>query len=134
MLARDTAGNVSWSSPPLTFATGSPATSTCAVRFSAASDWGNGYLGTIEVTNTGINPIDGWTLTYTWPTGWQRVDASWNANWEQTGRNVRVTNLDWNRHLDPGGSASTGFVGGYSGPNILPGAFTLNGTICTVAG
>jgi hypothetical protein len=132
VLARDTAGNVSWASAPLTFTTGAPASSTCNVRFSAASDWGNGYIGTIDIVNNGLNAIDGWTLTYSWPTGWQRVDGGWNANWEQTGRNVRLTNLDWNRRLEPGGgSASAGFVGGYSGPNIPPGVFTLNGTTCT---
>ncbi len=131
VLARDTAGNVSWASPPLTFATGSPAASTCTVRFSTASDWGNGYLGTIDITNSGPSAIDGWTLTYTWPTAWQRVDGGWNANWEQTGRTVRLTNLDWNGRLEPGAGASAGFVGGYSGPNIAPGAFTLNGTVCT---
>ncbi|HEX6681266.1 MAG TPA: cellulose binding domain-containing protein [Candidatus Limnocylindrales bacterium] len=133
VLARDTAGNLSWASPPLTFRTGGPAgNSTCAVRFSAASDWGNGYIGTIDITNTGSNPIDGWTLSYTWPTGWQRMDGGWNANWVQTGRTVQLSNLDWNRRLEPGGgAASAGFVGGYSGPNIAPLVFTLNGTICT---
>ncbi|HZM84280.1 MAG TPA: cellulose binding domain-containing protein [Candidatus Limnocylindrales bacterium] len=132
VLARDTAGNVSWASAPLTFTTGAPASSTCKVRFSTAFDWGNGYIGTIDIVNTGPNAIEGWTLNYTWPTGWQRVDGGWNANWEQSGRNVRLTNLDWNRRLEPGGgSASAGFVGGYSGPNILPGVFTLNGTVCT---
>jgi cellulase/cellobiase CelA1 len=131
VVARDTAGNVSWASPPLTFVTGSPAASTCTVRFSTANDWGNGYIGNIDVTNSGTAVIDGWTLTYSWPTGWQRVDGGWNAGWEQTGRAVRVTNADFNRRLEPGASASAGFVGNYSGPNVLPSAFTLNGIPCT---
>src|SRR5205814_3415728 len=56
--ARDTAGNVSWSSPPLTFVTGSPATSSCTVSFTDNSDWGNGYIENITVTNTGTADID----------------------------------------------------------------------------
>ncbi|MEU7574953.1 cellulose binding domain-containing protein [Micromonospora sp. NPDC049240] len=133
VLARDTAGRVSWSSPPLTFATGSPADSGCAVRFHNDTDWGNGYVATVEVVNTGPDPVDGWTLTWTWPTGWQQVSSGWNGTWTQTGTEVRVTPTADNRRLAAdGGSTSVGFVGSYSGPNVPPGVFRLNGTVCTV--
>jgi hypothetical protein len=131
VLARDTAGRVSWSSPPLTFATGSPAASTCAVRFTNTNDWGNGYVGAVDIVNNGPDPINGWTLTWTWPTGWQQVSSGWNANWEQVDRTVRVTNADGNRQLAPGDSTQVGFVGAYQGPNVPPGVFTLNGVVCT---
>lgn len=131
VLARDAAGRVSWASPPLTITTGAPAQSTCTVRFTTDSDWGNGYIGGIDVTNTGPADIDGWTLTFTWPTGWQRTNGHWNSNLEQIDRDVRVTNVDFNRELAAdGGTANIGFVGEYSGPNILPSAFRLNGTLC----
>jgi hypothetical protein len=131
VLTRDSAGNVSWASPPLTFTTGAPATSTCAVRFADTNDWGNGYVGAIDITNTGTNPISGWTLTFTWPEGWQSITGGWNGNWTQTGSTVTVTNTTDNGTLAPGGgTTSVGFVGAYSGPNILPVAFTLNGTVC----
>jgi hypothetical protein len=131
VLARDATGNVSWASPPLTVTTGAPAQSTCTVRFTTASDWGSGYIGGIDVTNTGPHVINGWTLTFTWPTGWQRTNGNWNSNLEQTGRDVRVTNVDFNRQLAAGGgTANVGFVGEYGGPNILPSAFRLNGTVC----
>lgn len=130
VLTRDAAGNVSWSSPPLTFATGSPATSTCAVRFSKGTDWGNGYVATVDIVNNGPGAIDGWTLTWTWPTGWQQVSSGWSANWSQAGTLVKVTSTDDNRRLAAGASTSAGFVGAYSGPNVLPTAFRLNGTVC----
>ncbi|MEV4507438.1 cellulose binding domain-containing protein [Dactylosporangium sp. NPDC049525] len=134
VITRDTAGRLSWSSPPLTFTTTSPATSTCTVRFTDVNDWGNGYVGNIDITNTGTYPINGWTLTFTWPTTWQTVNGSWNGNWTQTGRDVKITNIDTNGALAAsGGATSTGFVGGYNGPNVLPTAFRLNGTVCTVA-
>ncbi|MFF0657751.1 cellulose binding domain-containing protein [Micromonospora tulbaghiae] len=133
VLARDTAGRVSWSSPPLTFATGSPAESSCAVRFNDDNDWGNGYVASVEVVNTGPEALDGWTLTWTWPTGWQQVSSGWSATWDQQGRNVRVTPTADNRRLAAdGGSTTVGFVGAYSGPNVPPGAFRLNGTVCTL--
>ena len=62
VVTRDTAGRVSWASPPLTFTTGSPATSGCAVRFTYTADWGNGYVGNVDIVNNGAEPVDGWTL------------------------------------------------------------------------
>ncbi|TDC76625.1 alpha-L-arabinofuranosidase [Micromonospora sp. KC606] len=131
VLARDTAGRVSWSSPPLTFVTGNPTGGTCAVRFSKNNDWGNGYIGGVDIINNGVNTIDGWTLTWTWPTSWQQVSSGWSGNWEQVGTTVTVTHTNDNRKIAPGGSTSAGFVGAYSGPNVLPTTFRLNGTVCT---
>ncbi|TDB69418.1 cellulose binding domain-containing protein [Micromonospora sp. KC721] len=131
VLARDTAGRLSWPSPPLTFVTDNPTGSTCAVRFTKNNDWGNGYIGGVDIVNNGVNPIDGWTLTWTWPTTWQQAGSGWSGNWEQTGTTVTVTNTDDNRRIAPGGSTSAGFVGAYSGPNVLPTTFRLNGTVCT---
>jgi hypothetical protein len=133
VLARDGAGRVSWSSPPLTFITGAPATSTCSVRITDTNDWGNGFVGAIDITNTGTAAINNWTLTFTWPTTWQSVSGGWNGTWTQTGTTVRVTPADFNTNLAPGASASIGFVGSYSGPNLLPSAFTLNGNVCSAA-
>lgn len=130
VLTRDTSGAVSWASPPLTFTTGSPAGSTCAVRFADVNDWGNGYVGSVDLTNRGQNPLSGWTLTFNWPTGWQQLSGGWNGTWTQTGSTVTVTNLPDSGPLAPGGSVNIGFVGAYSGPNVLPSAFTLNGTLC----
>jgi cellulase/cellobiase CelA1 len=132
VLARDGSGNVSWASPPLTFTTGTPASSTCAVHFADVNDWGSGFVASVDVTNNGPNPIDGWTLDFNWPTGLQQEAGGWNGTWSQSGTSVRVTNADFNASLAAsGGTTNIGFVGNYSGPNILPAAFTLNGTVCT---
>lgn len=131
VIARDGAGRVSWASPPVTFRTGTPAVSDCAVTFTDVTNWGNGYVGNIDVTNTGANPIDSWTLTFNWPTGWQQLNGGWNGTWTQTDATVRVSNADFNRTLQPGATASVGFVGAYQGPNVLPVLFTLNGKLCT---
>ncbi len=128
VLARDTAGGLSASSLPLTFTTGAPPTSSCSVHFADTNDWGNGYVGQIDVTSTGN--LAGWTLSFTWPTGWQGVDSGWNGTWSQSGRTVRVTDSP---ALSPGATVSVGFVGSYSGPNIPPAAFTVNGTVCSAS-
>ncbi|RGA06648.1 alpha-L-arabinofuranosidase [Microbispora triticiradicis] len=131
VIARDTAGRVSWASAPLTFTTGSPAESSCSVRLTDTTDWGSGFVGNVEITNTGTAALDGWTLGFTWPTTWQSVSSGWSANWTQSGRTVTVTSTPDNRRLASGAATSIGFVGAYSGPNVLPTAFTLNGTVCT---
>jgi hypothetical protein len=128
VLARDAAGGVSRPSVPVTFTTTSPAAAGCTVRFANTNDWGNGYVGSIDITNNTAAAVTGWTLAFTWPTGWQRADSGWNATWSQSGRTVRVTS---DSTLAAGGTTNVGFVAAYSGPNVPPGVFTLNGTVCT---
>lgn len=131
VVARDNAGRASWSSLPLTFTTTSPAAAGCTVKLRDTNDWGNGFVGSVDITNNGARAINGWTLAFTWPTTWQSVSSGWSATWEQTGTKVRVTS-DGTIAAD-GGTATIGFVGAYSGPNVLPGAFTLNGIVCTTS-
>ncbi|MBG0566765.1 cellulose binding domain-containing protein [Actinoplanes sp. NEAU-A11] len=130
VLARDGAGRLSPASPPLTFTTGTPAGAACTVKFRNTNDWGNGFIGSIDITNNAASALNGWTLGFTWPTTWQSVSNGWNATWNSSGRTVRVTS---DSALAAGASTSVGFVGSYSGPNVLPGVFTLNGTVCTSA-
>ncbi len=132
VLTRDTSGAVSWASPPLTFTTGTPATSTCAVHYADTSDWGSGYVASVDITNTGTAAINGWTLTFTWPTTLQSMNGGWNGTWTQDGRTVTVTSTGGTPNLAPGGgTTNVGFVAGYTGPNVPPAVFTLNGTVCT---
>lgn len=131
VLARDAAGRVSWASPPLTFRTTSPATSTCAVTYAETTNWGNGFVADVGITNTGADPIDMWTMTFTWPTTWQHADSGWNATWTQSGTTVSVASIDGNHVLPAGASTTVGFVGSYQGPNVQPTAFSLNGIRCS---
>jgi hypothetical protein len=129
VIARDSGGGLSWSSPPLTFTTGTPASSSCSVRLTNQNDWASGYVGAIEITNHGA-PINGWTLNFSWPRPWQSLGSGWSAVWTQTGSDVKVVNDSGNGSLATGASTTIGFVGNYSGPNVLPTVFTLNGTVC----
>jgi len=131
VITRDAAGRVSWASPPVTFLTGTPTSAECAVTFTDTSDWGNGFVAGVDVTNTGTATVDGWTLTFAWPTGWQQLAGGWNGTWTQAGATIRVSNADFNRTVAPGATVNVGFVGNYQGPNVLPGLFTLNGKLCT---
>lgn len=129
VIARDSGGGLSWSSPPLTFTTTTPATSSCRVKLTVESDWASGYVGGLQVTNTGA-PMDGWTLNFTWPRAWQSLGSGWSATWTEDGQEVKAVS-EPGGGLDTGETATIGFVGNYSGPNVLPSVFTLNGTVCT---
>ena len=131
VVARDRSGRVSWASPPLTFQTTSPTSSTCAVHYAETTNWGNGFVANVDITNTGAHPIDSWTLTFALPTTWQHADSGWNANWSQSGTTVTVTNVEGNQVLAPGGTTQAGFVGSYQGPDVQPTSFTLNGVLCS---
>ncbi|MFI7043475.1 cellulose binding domain-containing protein [Streptosporangium sandarakinum] len=130
VIARDSGGGVSSPSAPLTFTTGTPASSSCSVRLTKQSDWGSGYVGSIDITNNGA-PVSGWTLTFGWPRAWQSLGSGWSAVWTQNGQDVKVVNEPGNGSLATGATATVGYVGNYSGPNVLPEVFTLNGTVCT---
>ncbi|SFW70440.1 cellulose binding domain-containing protein [Amycolatopsis australiensis] len=125
VLARDAAGNVSWASPPSTLTTGAPVSSSCTVRLTDQNDWASGFVGGIHVVSAATT--GDWTLTFTWPTARQHMTSGWNGTWSQEGATVTVTS---SASLASG--ADVGFVADYGGPNILPTAFTLNGTLCSL--
>ncbi|GIF17072.1 glycoside hydrolase family 9 protein [Actinoplanes teichomyceticus] len=111
----------------------SPSTPTAGCRVSyTTSDWGGGFTGTVTVANTGTAPWTSWNLTFTFPGG-QKIGQGWSATWTQTGAQVTATSQAWNGAVAPGGSASAGFNGTYTGANQPPTAFTLNGMTCARA-
>jgi len=134
VLAIDSRGFLSPPSAPVTFTTGTPANSTCAVTYDVTDGWSSGFVANVTVTNTGPAAINGWTLAFSFPAATESVSSSnWNANWSESGQNVVATNVDWDGYLAPNGgnSYSIGFVANQSGAYPSPASFTLNGTVCT---
>jgi hypothetical protein len=134
VLATDQRGFLSPPSAPARFITSTPANSTCAVTYNLSDGWGSGFVANVSITDTGPNPITGWTLAFSFPSDTESVSGSnWNANWVENGRNVVVTPLSWDANLaaNSGNTISMGFVGNQNGAYPSPAAFTLNGTVCT---
>jgi hypothetical protein len=131
--ATDQAGRLSAPSLPVTFTTGSPSNSTCSVSYSLTAGWGSGFNANISISNTGPANINGWTLTFSFPSSTESVSGGWNGNWSTDGTSVHVTNLDWNATLAPNGgnTADIGFTGANNGAYPSPKAFMLNGTVCS---
>jgi len=98
----------------------------CKVAYSVPSDWYSGFTGAVSITNTGTTPIDGWTLTFSFP-GNQKISNGWGATWTQTS----ATAMSWNRTIAPGATLSgLGFNASYHGTNSPPAEFRLNGQLC----
>ncbi|MFF0254219.1 cellulose binding domain-containing protein [Micromonospora zamorensis] len=113
--------------PPTTPPPGGGAS--CAVKYTANS-WGNGFTADVQVTNTGSSAINGWTLTYSLPSG-QQVTNAWNATVSQSGSTVTARNVGHNGSIAPGGTASFGYQGTLNGSYSSPSSFSLNGATCS---
>jgi len=99
---------------------------------SSINAWDNGLTENITISNTGSTTVNGWSLTFTLPTG-QTVTSSWNATVNPAGGQVIARNLSYNGTIAPGGSTSFGFQATHTGNAGAPTQFTLNGASCNAA-
>jgi endo-1,4-beta-xylanase len=102
----------------------------CSVTYTA-NTWSTGFTASVHVTNLG-DPVSTWRLGFTFP-GNQQLTSGWSGTWSQTGSAVTAVNADWNGTLGAGASTDAGFQASYTGSNVDPTAFTLNGVACTGA-
>jgi cellulase/cellobiase CelA1 len=107
----------------------SPAPGGCHVSYTP-SNWQGGFTASVTITNFNSLPVNGWTLTFTFP-GDQKITNAWNATVTQTGASVTAANLAYNNTIPGGGSQSFGFQGTWATSDTTPASFTLNGTACT---
>ncbi|MEV4659870.1 glycoside hydrolase family 6 protein [Micromonospora sp. NPDC049301] len=108
--------------------TAAQAATQCDVAYSS-NEWPGGFTASITIKNLG-DPVNGWTLGWTFPNSGQRVQQGWSAEFTQSGSQVTARSLSYNGSLATGASTSIGFNGAWSGSNPKPTAFTLNGVTC----
>ncbi|GAA1010698.1 hypothetical protein Aple_029860 [Acrocarpospora pleiomorpha] len=101
----------------------------CSVSYVPVWDNGGGFGANITITNLG-DPVNPWTLRYTWP-GTQQVTQGWGGTWTQSGQDVTVNAPSYAPALATGASTTVGFYGTYTGANTPPAIFTLNNVTCT---
>ncbi len=101
----------------------------CSVTYTTNS-WSGGFTASVSVTNLG-DPVNGWTLGFSFPDSGQRLTQGWSATWSQSGSSVTARSASWNGSLGTGASTNIGFNGSFTGANPAPSSFTLNGTVCT---
>ncbi|WP_231500317.1 cellulase family glycosylhydrolase [Saccharothrix sp. NRRL B-16314] len=101
----------------------------CKVVYSVPSQWQGGFSGNVGITNLG-DPVTGWRLTWTFPSG-QQITQAWNASVTASGADVTATNVGYNAAIGTNGTVSFGFNGSWTGTNTAPTSFALNGVTCT---
>lgn len=114
----------------LTVVAATAAAAGCRVDYQVTNQWPGGFGANVTITNLG-DPINGWTLTWSYTAG-QTITQAWSATVTQSGGNVTARNVDYNGNLATNASTSFGFNGSWNNSsNPEPTSFTLNGTVCT---
>jgi glucose/arabinose dehydrogenase len=103
----------------------------CQVDY-ATNAWGTGFTGDITLTNTGEEPLDGWSLAFALPAG-QTLISGWNAVFDTTDEGTTASNAPYNASVAPGASVNFGFIARHTGDTSPPESFSLNGGACTTA-
>ncbi|SMD25035.1 Glucose/arabinose dehydrogenase, beta-propeller fold [Kibdelosporangium aridum] len=101
----------------------------CSVSYRVESQWGTGFTASVTVTNNGTTVIDGWNLRWTFANS-QQVSNSWNATVRQSDQAVSAAAANWNAKIEPGKSATFGFLASHPGANSPPTSFALNESSC----
>ena len=102
----------------------------CRVDYAITNQWQGGFGANVTITNLG-DPINGWSLTWTYTAG-QTVTQVWNATVTQSGGQVTATNVDYNadaRHQRQHRVRLQRLVD-LAATRSRP-SFALNGTTCT---
>ena len=107
--------------------------SACTIDYTISPQNSSAFGAAITIKNTGTTALTNWTLTWAFANG-QTVSSLWNGVETQSGANVTVKNESYNGSIAAGGSyTGMGFNGTWNGTtNVVPTAFSLNGTTCTV--
>ncbi|TBL28879.1 chitin-binding protein, partial [Verrucosispora sp. SN26_14.1] len=101
--------------PPPT--TPPPGTGGCAATLRVTSTWSGGFQGEVEVRNNGTAALNGWTASWTWPSG-QQISQVWNATQTSSGSTVSATNVAYNGSLGVNGSTTFGFLASGSSTSL----------------
>ncbi|MCH7230815.1 cellulose binding domain-containing protein [Glycomyces sp. L485] len=119
---------VALSSAALTIASANPALAEegCDVDYRIVSDWGGGFQANVAITAD--EPIDGWEMSWEFPSG-TTVSSAWNVDWSQSGTTFSGSDVGWNAAIASGETSEVfGFIG--SGSADAPGTISVNGDVC----
>jgi len=135
--AQDAAGNLSAvsntvSAPVTTPTTPTPPAPTCSVGYKTSSQWADGFVADLKISNLTAAAVNGWMLTFEFG-GDQTISNAWGATADQTGASVSLTPASWNRVIPAGGSVTVGMLGRWTTSAAPPTSAQLNGFRCTLS-
>jgi endoglucanase len=123
------AGTGTGSPSPTSTPTSSSPAPACSAAYTVVNSWSGGFQAQIVLTDSGPAPIDGWTLTWTFP-GDQRIGSLWNGTYTQSGEQVAAAAEPYNATIAPSGTVTIGFTGTFTASDSSPTTFMVNGTTC----
>ena len=85
-------------------------------EYKLASQWNNGFLANITITNDTDTTIDGWQVNWELANG-ESINNGWSASFSNSNP-YSASDLGWNSVIRPGGSIEFGFVGKKQPPQI----------------
>lgn len=98
---------------------------------SVTSTWQTGFIARFTVTNFSTVPLTDWRLEFNLPAG-ASISHTWSSSFTRQGTHFVITPANWNRIVQPGGTAEGGIRGVLTGPYSPPTNCLLNGRIpCT---
>ncbi|MEU5675399.1 cellulose binding domain-containing protein [Micromonospora sp. NPDC047762] len=81
----------------------------CRATATIDARWGNGFVATVTVRNTGTQPLDRWRVSWRW-SGDERVQTVWGGVVETTDADVSVRNASYNGTLVLDGATTFGML------------------------
>ncbi|HEY3872521.1 MAG TPA: cellulase family glycosylhydrolase [Actinocrinis sp.] len=99
----------------------------CTATYTTQSAWSNGFVGSINVTDSGTTALTAWTVTFAFP-GDQQVTSSWSTTLVQSIDYVTASNASYNGSVAVGSSTSFGFQGTFSASDAVPTVLTCSPT------
>ena len=92
------------------------------------SEWGNGFVAAVRITNDTSTAINGWSVTWNYTDGSRRT-GSWNAN--ISGNNpYTATGMGWNDRINPGQTVEFGVQGSKGVANSPAQRPPVTGAVC----
>lgn len=95
----------------------------CEITYCLERDWGNGFTGSISITNRSDAAIEDWVLEFDFG---REITNLWNGTIKgKEGDRYTVRNAGYNETIEPGGTVSFGFTGEGGTPEDEPCRYKL---------
>ncbi|MFD2763459.1 cellulose-binding domain-containing protein [Micromonospora eburnea] len=92
----------------------------CGATYQVTNSWEGGFQAEVTVRNNMGSPINGWSVSWSFDNG-QQISQLWGGTYTQSGRLVTVRDAGYNGPLGVGATTSFGFLGSWTGTNLVPG-------------
>ena len=95
------------------------------IKYIIESQWNNGYIANVVITNTGEEVIENWELSYSSTDEYTNI---WNARVSYHAATIyNIKNAGHNQNIKPGESVSFGFQAAFTDKINVPDSYKILG-------